>query len=252
MTSSRLILGLMLAALPLSADDPPIPTSIYSRVAPDYQREIQADGQLEREYYAIAYGGRIDGTIWDQAQEKDQFPEMAGIIAQELAKQNYYFAADRGEADLMIVISWGRTKQFETLDMTDAWSVRVIEDIARVLGYTDELARFNDPAQFAGSDRFNDLLVEMKYSRYYVSVSAYDFQEMTREDRKAEPTPRWVTRYSIPTRGNDFMGPMAEITAKAGRFFGQESGRLIRKHATEVSIGEIEVTETDAAAPAAD
>lgn len=175
---------------------------------------------------------------------------MAGIIAQELAKQNYYFAKDSDVADLMIVISWGRTKHFETLDMTDSWSVKVIEDIARVLGYTDELARFNDPAQFAGSDRFNDLLVEMKSSRYYVSVSAYDFQEMTQENRKLKPTPKWVTRYSIPTRGNDFMGPMAEITARAGKFFGQESGRLIRKRSTEVSIGEIEVTETDAADPA--
>lgn len=62
----RITLGLLFATLPSSAENPPIPTSIYSRVAPGYQREIQADGQLQREYYAIAYGGRIAGTIWDQ------------------------------------------------------------------------------------------------------------------------------------------------------------------------------------------
>ena len=80
------------------------------------------------------------------------------------------------------------------------------EQTAKVLGYTDELARNNDMARFAGSDRFNILINEVQEPRYYVVVTAYDFDEITNQKKKKrKPDPEWITRFSIRTRGNDFM-----------------------------------------------
>jgi len=96
--------------LPLvTADDKPWPVVIYSRVAPDYERVTQPDDRPTKEYYTIASGGRADGTIWDETQSKADFPEIAGSIAQELAKQNHSFAQGIEDAVLLIAIYWERT-----------------------------------------------------------------------------------------------------------------------------------------------
>ncbi|GAB5560715.1 MAG: hypothetical protein SynsKO_23620 [Synoicihabitans sp.] len=297
------------------ADDKPIPVSIYSRVAPDYERELERDGTYKREYYAIGYGGRVDGTVWDQTQEKEDFPEIAGIIAQELAKQNYHFSPDKDTADLLVIIHWGTTAPFNTGNlndsvtmagdairaMNDAQAVQVEVDsssqeaaeqtvslvseqqleiqranaaldgaltmlqaeradqarrdekTAQVLGYTDELARNNDIARFAGNDRFDILINEVQEPRYYVIVTAYDFKDVTQQQKKKrKPDPRWVTRFSIRTRGNDFMDRIDDMAMRAGNFFGKQSGRLIRQRTGEVEIGEIQVMETDTDVPEED
>ncbi len=298
------ILLVLIGAHVLLADEAPLPVAIYSRVSPNYERTIQADGTPAREYYAIGYGGRIDGTLWDQTQQKEDFPEIAGIIAQELAKQNYHFSPDRDTADLLVVIHWGRTNPFNTnnfsdgvnaageafraladaegppidvdassaesaaqtaslvaeqndaiqranADLNNALSIiqmenreqnRRDEDTARVIGYTDELSRNNDIARFAGSDRYNTLLQEVQDPRYYVVVTAYDFDEIVRNKKKRKkPDPEWVTRFSIRTRGNDFMDKIDVMAMKAGNYFGRDSGRLIRDYEGEVEIGDLQV-----------
>lgn len=272
----------------------PLPVAIYSRVAPDYERPIQDDGKPAREYYAIGYGGRIDGTLWDQTQKKEDFPEIAGIIAEELAKQNYHFSPDKDTADLLVVIHWGRTNPTNVTNFADSINnaaqvyqslgnvgesqqaegglslvseaglaaqqanaeldsaLALIqmenrlqeqrdEDTARVIGYTDELSRNNDIARFAGSDRFDDLLREVQDPRYYVVVTAYDFDAVTQTTGEKKPLPRWVTRFSIRTRGNNFMDRIEQMALKAGSYFGRESGRLIRDNRGEVQIGEMQV-----------
>lgn len=312
MYSLRISLLFAIVSVTLSADDKPIPVSIYSRVSPNYKRELQSDGNFKREYYAIGYGGRVDGTVWDQTQEKEDFPEIAGIIAEELAKQNYHFSPDKNTADLLIVLHWGTTAPFSRGNLSDsvgiagdafralneAQSVQVEvdtssqesaeqtvslvseqqleiqranaaldgaltnmqaeradqarrdEQTARILGYTDELARTNDMARFAGSDRFNFLINEVQEPRYYVVVTAYDFDEVTKQKKKnRKPNPEWITRFSIRTRGNDFMDRVDDMAMRAGNYFGQNSGRLIRQRTGEVEIGDLQVIESDAAPP---
>ena len=122
------------------------------------------------------------------------------------------------------------------------------EQTAKVLGYTDELARNNDMARFAGSDRFNVLINEVQEPRYYVVVTAYDFDEITNQKKKKrKPDPEWITRFSIRTRGNDFMDRIDDMAMRAGNYFGRESGRLIRQRTGEVEIGDMQVIETDTA-----
>lgn len=312
--SARLWLAL-LVAMPSSAvwlcaaGDAPLPVTIYARKAPSYERKLDANGKPEREYYAIGYGGRIDGTSWDQDQSKENFPEIAGIIAQELARQNYLFSQDSANVDLMIVLHWGRTNPSGSgnfsdnvgiagdayravqdaqnaidtpstapavgsggtpLSVVDERQLRlqearaqldsaitamrleerqrnyVDEDNAKVLGYTDEMHRSNDIAQHAGSDSFLELLSELRQPRYYVVVTAYDFDEVTKlKNARAKPKPRWVTRFSIRTRGNSFMPSVEEMALRAGQYFGRNSKRLIRDHRGEVEIGEIQMIEND-------
>ena len=86
-----------------------LPVSYYSRAAPDYHRKSGPDGRPLPEYYAISYGGRVDGTVWDQTQSREDFPKIAGIVAEQLARQNYHFAPDAKAANLLITIHWGRT-----------------------------------------------------------------------------------------------------------------------------------------------
>lgn len=119
------------------------------------------------------------------------------------------------------------------------------EQTAKVLGYTDELARNNDMARFAGSDRFDVLINEVQEPRYYVVVTAYDFAQVTKlKNKKRKPNPVWITRFSIRTRGNDFMDRIDDMAMRAGNFFGRESGRLIRQRTGEVEIGDLQVIES--------
>jgi hypothetical protein len=294
--NARYLVGLfaVLTSCSLFAAERPLPVAIYSRVSSDYDRAIQSDGTPAREFYALAYGGRIDGTRWDETQSKADFPEIAGIIAQELAKQNYHFAPDKASADLMVVLHWGRTNPDNSVNFSDGINVvsdalgnalgetgsdgafslvneaavaagdaqarldsalsllqmenrdrqRREEDIAKILGYTDELKRNNDIARFAGSDRFDMLLNEVRDPRYYVVVTAYDFKQLTADSGAQKPKPRWVTRFSIRTRGNDFMEKIDQMALKAGSYFGRDSGRLIRDRRGEVTIGDLQVVGT--------
>jgi hypothetical protein len=282
------------------SDRKPLPVTIYSRIASDYERELQENGKPAPERYAIGFGGRIDGTLWDQSQVKEDFPKIAGTIAEELAKQNYFYASEKEKADLMVIIHWGRTNPtnsaalgdgvnvagqvyqalgtassgFESQDSGEGLSLvdpqmTAIADAnaqldsalalmqmenrmqelrdertAQVLGYTDELNRNNDIARFAGSDRFDLLLQDVQDPRYYVIVTAYDFQQITESPENKKPKPRWVTRFSIRTRGNNFMDSVEEMALSADRYFGRESGRLIRDYKGEVSIVEMQVVGT--------
>lgn len=282
------------------SDRKPLPVTIYSRIASDYKRELQENGKPAPERYAIGFGGRVDGTLWDQTQVKEDFPEIAGTIATELAKQNYFYASQKDDADLMVIIHWGRTNPansasfgdgvnvagqayqdlgaavsgFESQDSGEGLSLvdpqltaiadanaqlnsslalmqmenrmQELQDekTAKVLGYTDDLHRNNDIARHAGSDRFDLLLQDVHDPRYYVIVTAYDFQELTENTKKKKPNPRWVTRFSIRTRGNNFMASVEEMALSAGRYFGRDSGRLIRDYEGEVSIGEMQVVGT--------
>jgi hypothetical protein len=66
---------------------------------------------------------------------------------------------------------------------------------------------------------------------------AYDFQMMWKE-KKAKLL--WETRYSIRNRGNDFEKQLAGMTGEASKFFGQNTGGLVRK---ALPIGHVDIGE---------
>ena len=115
---------------------------------------------------------------------------------------------------------------------------------AKLLGYIQEINAANGVQRFAGGgDKFNDLIGDIEESRYYVIISAYDFRSTVREKK---PKLQWVTRVSIRTPGNNFGDRMTTMVANASRYFGRETGRLVRQYEREgsVEVGEATVVGT--------
>jgi len=106
---------------------------------------------------------------------------------------------------------------------------------ARVLGYMDDLAVANDARYAGGGDRYTDLISEVEEARYYIMISAYDFVELTKTGKKKL---LWQTRVSVRSPGNSFDSTVAAMLKSASKYFGQNSGRLIRG---EESKGTVEM-----------
>ncbi len=107
---------------------------------------------------------------------------------------------------------------------------------ARVLGYLDDLADSNDIRRWAGGgDRYSDLITDVEESRYYIVVSAYDFQELLKTNKQKL---LWQTRVSVRSPGNTFDDSFAAMLKTAAPYFGRESGKLVRR---EESKGTVEL-----------
>jgi hypothetical protein len=107
---------------------------------------------------------------------------------------------------------------------------------ARVVGYQDDLADASDIRRWAGGgDRYTDLITELEESRYYIVVSAYDFQELLKTKKQKL---LWQTRVSVRSPGNSFDDSYLAMLKTAAPYFGQNSGKLIRQ---EESKGTVEL-----------
>jgi hypothetical protein len=276
------LLGLMLSPA-LRAADETVSTAVFGRVSKEYQRERLADGTFKPEYYGLANGGRIAGTGSDLTVDRIQYPEIAEIAMRLLARQNYHYARNAGEATLLLVLHWGVTITFNSgnyattvgnaasamtnlkaagggpgtapsddpvvaaagnafesqmlqLQMENRARDQVNLPNARLLGYLDDLNESNDIRRWAGGgDRYNDLVADIEESRYYIIVSAYEFEALTKQRQKKL---LWQTRVSVRAPGNRFDDSVAAMLKGAAKYFGQDSGRLVRG---EESKGTVEL-----------
>ena len=315
----RWLLAATLALGPaLAAAQDAITTAVFSQADKAYKRRKAANGGWEREYYAMSNGGLLPGTSRDGTVDKVHFASLAGVLAEHLARQDYWPATEGREPDLLIVIHWGTTIPFNdgtyrgnientavamntlsemTREITgpqmpaaspdggppqseisltgsaqdmqrqaaaDAVaSAMITQDLfnkardqanernAKLLGYMQDINAANGIQRFAGGGTlYSDLIGDIEESRYYVIISAYDFKQTVREKK---PKLQWVTRVSIRTPGNSFEGRMSTLVANAARYFGRESGRLVRQYERSgtVQIGEATVVGT-VADPAAE
>lgn len=113
---------------------------------------------------------------------------------------------------------------------------RINEANARVLGYIDDINDSNDIRRWAGGgDRYVDLVADVEETRYYIAISAYDFPELLQHGKKKL---LWQTRVSVRSPGNRFDDSFVPMLKSASRYFGQDSGRLIRG---EESKGAVEL-----------
>jgi hypothetical protein len=114
------------------------------------------------------------------------------------------------------------------------------EENARILGYAAEVNYTDTPARFGGAGAaYNDLISDLEDERYYVVISAYDFKT-AKETGKRKLL--WATRVSIRAQGNRFDQSVSYMMSKASRYFGQNTGRLIRQYNEGVvNIGEMKV-----------
>lgn len=107
---------------------------------------------------------------------------------------------------------------------------------ARVLGYADDLEDAGGIRRWAGGgDRYSDLIDDVEESRYFIVVSAYDFQELLKAKKQKL---LWQTRVSVRSPGNSFNDTYLAMLKSASAYFGQNSGKLVRG---EESKGTVEL-----------
>lgn len=110
---------------------------------------------------------------------------------------------------------------------------------ANLLGYTSELNYRDNPTLYAGAGTaYYDLMEDLETERYFVSVTAYDFQEALQHKKKKG---LWRTVASIDARDNRFDERLMAMVEKASRYFGRDSDRLIRQfdYTPRIKMGEL-------------
>ena len=110
---------------------------------------------------------------------------------------------------------------------------------ANLLGYTAELIRRDNPSLYAGAGTaYYDLMEDLETERYYIAVTAYDFQDALKNNHKKG---LWRTVASIDARGNRFDERLMAMVERASRYFGRDSGRLIRQfeYTPHINLGEL-------------
>jgi hypothetical protein len=111
---------------------------------------------------------------------------------------------------------------------------------ARLLGYVDEMnGATHIPRHTGAATRRDDLVADIEEPRYYIIISAYDFQDVVKRDKR---TLLWRTRVSVSTRGNRFDDSAAAMLKSASKYFGQDSRKLIRGQEDKgtVRLGDVE------------
>ena len=108
---------------------------------------------------------------------------------------------------------------------------------AQLLGYDSELAQAGRTEISTFKLRRDDLMAEIEQNRYFVILMAYDFQALWKQKKHRLI---WVTRMSVRERGGDFAKILPSMVGYAGKFFGHDTGGLLRKPLPEgrVEIGE--------------
>jgi len=110
---------------------------------------------------------------------------------------------------------------------------------ANLLGYTAELTFRDNPSLYGGvGTAYYDLIEDVESERYYVAITAYDFQEALQHKNKKG---LWHTVASIDARGNRFDERLMAMVERASRYFGRDSGRLIRQfeYTPHIDFGEL-------------
>ena len=117
---------------------------------------------------------------------------------------------------------------------------RANADSARLLGYTEDYYGNDSISRFAGKgDYYDTIKAEIEEPRYYVVIQAYDFHTLQQEKKLKL---LWETRVSIRALRSRFDKDLNAMIAEASKYFGQDSGKLIRQyHEGKVTLGETQI-----------
>ncbi len=280
------IIGCSVASLEAAADDSTLKTALFARVHNGYQRTKLPDGSYKIETYALANRGADNAAMVDGTIDTMPFLRIAEILAQSLAERRYAPSSDPENTDLLIIVSYGRTAGTERaadspihhqfyaemqsvvaatdglqksgrhpleslmtqIGMENAQRERENQRNARVLGFQEELARTDTIAQYsAGGVYRGDLIADVEEDRYFVILVACDFRLATKE-KKIRPL--WSARFNTAARGKSFQKALPSMTTFAARYFGHDSGGLLRDVVPVGKVGLKEMVEVDDDEPA--
>lgn len=100
------LLGACALLLSARADDHVIISALAS---PAYTAQKFFDGKPRAETYVVMQGNYFSGATVDHSIDRMPFRQIAGFLAEELAKRAYLPSRDPNSADLLLVIHWGTT-----------------------------------------------------------------------------------------------------------------------------------------------
>jgi hypothetical protein len=111
--ATLLILACACAAVPARTARADAPsdeiTAVSAKASPEYVRTRQKDGSFDVETYAFGEGGHYGGPMIDPSIDKLKFIDVARVISQPLAEQNYWPDRDPKATKLLIMVYWGLT-----------------------------------------------------------------------------------------------------------------------------------------------
>ena len=87
--------------------------AVFSKTMNGYSRALLADNTYKPETYAFADGGRLATSLEDHSIDDLKFVQVAGVVAAELKRQNYFQTTNPKTADLLIFVSFGTTTGYD-------------------------------------------------------------------------------------------------------------------------------------------
>ena len=228
--------------------------AVHSKIFNDYTRTPSVLGGYQAETFAFANGGALLGNLRDRSIDDATFDQVIRLVSPALTRQNYIAASDPEDTDLLIYVTWGATDGITMLRapvfgggrdflangidgrwygdsslMNDFNAVRDGTNLgnAALLGYREAmLDHKNLRAWGVNGSVYDDLAADVEEPRYFVILTAFDFRMAWKEKKLV---PLWSTRYNIATLGNNFTAALPDISMFASRFFGRDSGGLVRR-----------------------
>ncbi|MCZ6673571.1 MAG: hypothetical protein O7C75_11615 [Verrucomicrobia bacterium] len=238
---------------------------IHTDAEEDYLAQRSPD---KPESYYFFKGVHFGGYIRDKGLKNTPFIDIAKGMAPHLAKQDYWPAQSKETCDLLLIVSWGTTSPRMHRDI----STRLFDDYYDGEYYDNIADRDYDESEFRwyGKQRNSKLLgfypyirrdkftgispweeyelrAAMRTERYFIIVTAFDFQELMNNKQWKRV---WSTRFNIRSPGISFQNAHLALSKAGADYFGKKSKDLEHQKAdldpviAEVEIGEIEVLET--------
>lgn len=258
----RLAAAVFVLALGARAIGDPMPTgevtAISSRVYNGYKRTVLSDGSIKPERYGLAVGGDLSfltagleesnpPATSDASVDKVNFAAISRMIEGPLSSQHYLATSEPKDADLLIVVFWGRTIGSGSFSQSgSALNLGIDQDVvdlqnARLMGFDSTHLfdqGFNDPSNMMANIRrqvHSADLDAVKEDRYFVVLRAFDFQAAW---KRKEIRILWETRFSVTQRGHDFRKDLPGMAQVASQYFGVDSHGLVEK---PVPMGRVDI-----------
>ena len=235
--SPRLILLALIAAAPLRAGFFGPPKDVDVNVVVDLTDDGRKVAPPSREhpafYYPVLAGYREMGAL--VAGEKSPPPTpVARLLAKALAAQHYFVVGPKTPPpSLILVFHWGyMNPQVDDVGTDDApqqlfWNEK--EMLALVAG--------NTLGNLGLSFEREDVLQAARDDRYFVIVSAYDFEAAKQKKKKL----LWQAKMSTPSNRVTLAEVLPAMIASGGPHFGRETERPKSVAAPIVREGKVEI-----------
>lgn len=228
--------------------------AVHSKVFNDYTRTPSVLGGYQAETFAFANGGALLGHMRDRSIDDATFDQVVRLISPALTRQNYIAASDPEDTDLLIYVTWGATDGLTMLrapvfgggpdflanGIDGSWygNASLMNDVngardstnlgnAALLGYREAMLYHKNLRQLSVNGTvYDELAADVEEPRYFLILTAFDFRMAWKEKKLV---PLWSTRYNIATLGNHFTAALPGMSMFASRFFGRDSGGLVRR-----------------------